>query len=551
MINGVPTEADLAAMLAKVSREQDTEDEPVPAAAVPATRTEAVDAPPAEAAPKPKKEPRRRSTPQGALGVTDSFFVERVVDERLAAEFCWTPQFGWMQWNGKIWQRVDDAVVRDVVRTYVAEWVAGQVKSPTAGASMEDLIKLLSKGRISAISDLARGVEEIKRDGSDFDRDPNVITAENGVIDLATGALMPHDKDRHLTRFVPTRYVPDARHTDVDAMLSAMEPEVADCMQVRLGQGITGHVPDDDVMMLFHGDGENGKSGVVDALTGALGGSSEVGALTFINDAVLTGDRDAKEERMALRGARLAVAEELPEGRRLNVVQLKKAVGTAVMKARHLYQKEITWTTSHTLVITTNYLPVVNETDHGTWRRLALVPFPYTFVKGEPTNETQRRAIPGIKDRLMYGKAQHEAMLAWLVAGARRWYEEGRKMPANPPAIVSATRQWRAESDVVLRYWNERLAPAPDGHVISTELVEDFIGYLKEINQPTWSSKTILDRFGSHEETKHHRVSKRQIQGQPGLSRPVRKADAWAGAHAVPPQRYMAWMGVKFATENY
>lgn len=547
MINGTPTEADLAAMLAKVSKEQEAVAAPV--AAVPASRTEETAQKPDTAAGKPKRERKLRSTPQGALAVTDSFFVERVVDERLSAEFCWTPQFEWMHWNGKVWQRVDDAAVRDVVRQYVAEWVAGQITRPTAGAGMEDLIKLLSKGRISAITDLARGVPEIKVDGAEFDRDPNVLTVNNGVIDLPTGALMPHDKDRYLTRFVPTNYVPGAQHKDVDAMLSAMSPQVADCMQVRLGQGITGHVPDDDVMLLLHGDGENGKSGLVDALTGTLGGSTDYGALTFINDGVLTGDRDAKEERMALRGARLAVTEELPEGRRLNVVQLKKAVGTSVMKSRHLYSKEVTWTTSHTLLITTNYLPVVNETDHGTWRRLALVPFPYTFVKGEPSNETQRKAIAGIKERLMYGAAQHEAVLAWLVAGARRWYEAGRKMPVHPPEMIAATRRWRSESDVVLRYWNERLTADADAHVISTELVEDFIAYLKEINQPTWSSKTILDRFGSHEETKQHRVTKRQIQGQPGLSRALRRADPWSGAPASVPTRYMAWLGVRFASE--
>lgn len=548
MINGLPTsEADLAAMLARVSREQDPD--PVPAATVPASRAEGEQEQAPQPPAQPKKENKRRSTPQGALAVTDSFFVERVVDERLQEEFCWTPQFGWMNWNGKVWQRIDDSVVRDVVRQYVAEWVAGQVTRPTAGAGMEDLIKLLSKGRISAITDLARGVPEIKVDGTDFDRDPDVITADNGVIDLKTGALMPHDKDRYLTRFVPTKYVPNAQNEDVDAMLTAMEPAVAECMQVRLGQGITGHVPDDDVMLLFQGDGQNGKSGVVDALTGTLGGSTDHGAMTFVNDAVLTGDRDAKEERMALRGARLAVAEELPEGRRLNVVQLKKAVGTSVMKARHLYQKEVTWTTSHSLLITTNHLPVVNETDHGTWRRLVLVPFPYTYVK-EPTNETHRQAIPGIKDRLMHGKAQHEAMLAWLVAGARQWYEAGQRMPENPPAIVQATRQWRAESDVVLRYWNERVVANPDKHVISTELVESFIAYLREINQPTWSSKTILDRFGSHEETKRYRVSKRQVQGQQGLSRPPRRPDAWGNAPAPAPHRYTAWLGLEFVTDN-
>ncbi|MEU9616917.1 phage/plasmid primase, P4 family [Streptomyces sp. NPDC048209] len=546
MINGQAeiSEAALAAMLAKVSRDQDVagEEDHELVAAVPASRPAEQQADEGQPA---KKKSKPRSTPQGAVAVSDSFFVERVVDERLGAEFCWSPQFGWMHWNGKVWEQVDDTVVRDEVRQYVAEWVAGQVTRPTAGVGMEDLIKLLSKGRISAVTDLARGIIGVT--GNQFDLDPDVITVNNGVIDFATGALMPHDKDRYLTRLIPVDYVPDAEHPDIDIMLSAMEPQVAGWMQIRLGQGITGHVPDDDVMLLLHGDGQNGKSALVDCLTGTLGGSTDCGALTFVNDQVLTGDRDAKEERMALRGARLAVAEELPEGRRLNVVQLKKAVGTAIMKARHLYQREVTWTTSHTLMITTNYLPVVNETDHGTWRRLALVPFPYTFVK-EPTNPSHRKAVAGIKDRLMYGKPQHQAMLAWLVAGARQWYEAGQKAPDHVPAVVNATRQWRAESDVVLRYWNERLIPDTEAHVISTDLVEDFTGFLKELNQPVWSSKTILDRFGSHEETKLHRVTKSQIQGREGLSRPSRQGDAWSVARPAAPQRYMAWLGVKFTS---
>lgn len=538
-LSNFPTAEAIAAMLAQASREQDTDTTEAPVSA---------EVPPARQPEGESKSKRGRSSGgQGAIAVSDSFFVERVVDERLADEYCWSPQLGWMHWNGCVWEMLDAAIVRDEVRQYIAEWVAGQVTKPTAGVGFEDLIKLLSKGRISAITDLARGILHV--DGAEFDTDPDVITVENGVIDLPTGALMPHDKDRHLTRYVPTPYVPGAEHEDVAVMLSAMDPEVAEWMQVRLGQGITGHVPDDDVMLLLHGDGQNGKSTVVDGLTVTLGGDSGSGALTYIDDSVLTGDRDAKEERMALRGARLAVAEELPEGRRLNVVQLKKAVGTSVMKARHLYQREVQWMTSHSLLITTNYRPVVNETDHGTWRRLALVPFPYTFVK-EPTNETHRPAVAGIKERLKYGKAQHEAILAWLVAGAQRWYDASRKMPEHPKAVVEATRQWRAESDVILGYWNERLIPDTEAHVMSTELVEDFTAYLKELNQPTWSSKTVVDRFGPHEETKSHHVTKTTIRRREGLSRAAVKGDGWVNARPMPPARYHAWMGIRFATDS-
>ncbi|MFJ1536359.1 phage/plasmid primase, P4 family [Streptomyces mirabilis] len=542
----MPTEADLAAMLAKVSRdqEQDQEHAAVAAPAVPASRTEAADAP---AADQPKKQTRKKhgSTPQGAVAASDSFFVERVVDERLGAEYCWSPQLGWMHWNGKVWENVDETLVRNEVREYVAEWVAGQITRPTAGVGMEDLIKLLSKGRISAVTDLSRGILHV--DGTEFDTDPDVLTVGNGVIDLKTSALMPYDKDRYLTRYAPTRYVPDAQHADVDLMLTAVEDEVRPWLQVRLGQAITGHVPNDDVMLLLQGDGHNAKSTLVDACKNTLGGGTDTGAMTFIDDKVLTGDRDAKEERMALRGARLAVAEELPEGSRLNVVQLKKAVGTSVMKARHLYQREVQWDTSHSLIITTNYIPTVSETDHGTWRRLALVPFPYTFV-AEPTAPTHRKAVEGLKDRVVHGKAQNEALLAWLVNGAKRWYAAERRFPPQPTAVARETRKWRTDSDIILKYWTERLTPDPEAHVMTMDLVNDFTAFLKESNQPAWSEKTITGRFESHEETKQANVARERIRRKDGLSRAPLRNDTWNSARPEPPMRYMAWLGVRFVS---
>ena len=33
------------------------------------------------------------------------------------------------------------------------------------------------------------------------------------------------------------------------------------------------------------------------------------------------------------------------------------------------------------LFVSTNYKPRVDETDHGTWRRLAMVEFPITYRK--------------------------------------------------------------------------------------------------------------------------------------------------------------------------
>ncbi|WP_406127977.1 phage/plasmid primase, P4 family [Streptomyces sp. NBC_00989] len=542
------------AQAAEVTDEPEVEVEPVveaelvgePEAAPVPEQTRKAAAPHGEGAKPAAGKGKGRGSLQGAVAASDAFLVEQIASECLAGRFCWSPHLGWMRWDDRVWAHADDATVRDEVRRYLAEWVIGQITRPTAGVGYEDLLKLLTKGRIGGLTDLARGLDDVLVNGQDFDADPDVITVENGIVDLRTSALMPHDPGRYLTRYVPTRFVPGAQHADVDAMLSAVAPDVADWLQLRMGQGITGHVPDDDLMLLLHGDGKNGKSSLVDGLCLALGGRTDTGAMTFLDDSVLCGDRDAKEERMALKGARLAFAEELPEGRRLNVTQLKKAVGTAVMKARHLYQREVLWETSHTLFITTNYRPTVAETDHGTWRRLALVPFPYTFVR-EPAADFERQGDSGLKRRLA-GQAQREAVLAWLIAGARRWYATDRSMPDHPAAVQEATHRWRAESDVIMRYWGERLVADYDSHVMSKELMEDLNKFLGEIGQQSWSQKTAADRFGAHEETKTRKVEKALIRHRDGLSRPTTDVGhGWVTARPEPPARYHAWVGVRFA----
>ena len=88
---------------------------------------------------------------------------------------------------------------------------------------------------------------------------------------------------------------------------------------------------------------------------------------------------------MTLRGARLALLEETPEARHLNVKRLKDTVGTPRMSARYIRQDTVEWDCTHSLFVSTNYRPRVDETDHGTWRRLALVTFPFVYRReGRP-----------------------------------------------------------------------------------------------------------------------------------------------------------------------
>jgi putative DNA primase/helicase len=472
--------------------------------------------------------------------LSDRLMAERVSSSTMADRMMFSPELGWMEWNGKVWARIDDCVAVERVGDFLKKWVAAETVQATVPVSPKERATLLSRSRINAITDLCKGLTTAE--GDSFDTHPDLLTCDNGVINLRTGELGAFDPTLRLTTFVPTAYKPDATHVDVVTALSSMEPGVRDWTQVRLGQGITGLTPDDDTLPLLHGQGSNGKSVLISAAIATLGVGTN-GAIRQLSDAVLLGDRDAKEEKMALRGARIVFLEELPEGARLNVNHLKKIVGTETVTSRHLYRKEVTWSASHSLFITTNYLPQVAETDHGTWRRLARIPFPYKFVTGTPEGPHERKGDPRLRSR-MKGREQREAFLAWLVAGARRWYECGRVMPQAPSEVAAATEEWRGESDSVVKFWAESLVVDPDCHIPANELSDALNSFLEAEGKSKWSANVVASRFGGHDVVSRSGVEKRKVRRSSATStRPGSTVQVSSGTFA-------AWVGVRFRRED-
>ena len=113
----------------------------------------------------------------------------------------------------------------------------------------------------------------------------------------------------------------------------------------------------------------------------------------LLPDKLLAGRGDEHETIwMPLRGARFAYMEELPEDHVLPVARIKKLADTPEMSGRLIGKDHVTWAATHTIVISTNYLPVVKETDHGTWRRLAMVNYPFTFT-GDAKDATLKKRL--------------------------------------------------------------------------------------------------------------------------------------------------------------
>jgi putative DNA primase/helicase len=373
---------------------------------------------------------------------------------------------------------------------------------------------------------------------SDFDSWPDLLNVGNGVLDLQTGDLQPHDPDFMLTKLAPVDFKPGATHPDWEAALGAIPDDVRDWFQIRLGQGITGYIPDDDMMIVMQGGGENGKNTVMEAISKTLGDYH-----LFVDHRALLGSVDQIPTEVAeFRGARLAWLDELPEGRYLPTVRLKKLTSGQI-SARRMARDPMKFDASHSIFVSTNYLPAVSETDEGTWRRLALLKWPFRYRKpGQPIRLAyERRGDPGLRYRLRRGKKQHEAILAWLAEGARRWYENDMRMPPLPKRVLDDSELWRMDSDSILGFIREEMEFDAPAHVMSADLYRQFNVWLQTKQQRPWSDKTFFDRWAGHHEITANSIVRKKVRYSPKSdpSRPV-------GAAGGVPASYQAWFGIRF-----
>jgi P4 family phage/plasmid primase-like protien len=439
---------------------------------------------------------------------SDAFLTDTVCSEALSGRFLYARGLGWMRYAGNRWMETDESLVVEEIRQWViAHWedVLEEYKkdqSADVKARMNGWRQVLTSGRLKALASLSRG--PLHAEATDFDAHQDLLNCPNGVVDLTTGELLDPDPNYLMTKVTGVPYNPGAGDADFQQALHALPDDVIDWYQVRVGQAFTGHMPSDDLMIVQQGGGENGKSTLAVPLKRAAGSY-----YVLVSDRVILGNADQHPtEMMELKGARYALMEETPEARQLNVQQLKKVVGTPDIVARKIRQDTVTFAASHSLFVNTNFAPAVSETDHATWRRLAMVRFPYTFRKSQEdvTGENDRLGDPGLRDRCLMQEGPAVAALAWAVRGAVRWYQNDRVFPSQPERVQADTKAWKREGDLVAGFLDDSCEWDPEAVTGSQDMFQAFSNWLVPTGHRPWTIKTFHSRFSTHDDVASHRV---------------------------------------------
>lgn len=324
-----------------------------------------------------------------------------------------------------------------------------------------------------------------------LDKNRSVIGVKNGIIDLRTGKLHPHDRGAYITKQVPVCYNPDApepRHwlQFLDDIFAG-DPYMLDYIQKCVGYSLTGSTAEQCAFFLC-GVGSNGKSTFLEIVRGILGDyATNIQPQTIM---VNPKSGNAPTSDIArLKGARLVTSVEPNEGMRLDEGLLKQLTGGDVVTARKMFSEEFEFKPEFKIWIATNYKPYIRGTDEGIWRRIHLIPFEVKIPEAKVDKHLKYKLVK-----------EAEGILKWAVQGCLRWQNDGLTMP---PSVQKAVKEYRHEMDVISAFMDACCVSG--GEVKASQLYAVYAKWADDHNEV----KMSCTKFGT-EMAKRHGIEKKK-----------------------------------------
>jgi len=390
---------------------------------------------------------------------------------------------GYRVWNGRAWASDETGCVMGYAKATASAMLKAAADIGNGAIRAKAVRWALGahgRYRLQAMIDLAASEPGIAVAADRFDRDPWLLNAINGTLDLRTGELRPHDRGHMITKIVGAVYDAAATCPTWESFLNrimAGNRDLIAFLHRAIGYALTGRTTE-QCLFVLHGGGSNGKSTLINVVLELLGDYARQAP----PDAFLSRRADGHPTAIAgLQGRRFVAAVETDEGRRLGEALVKGLTGGDRVSARLLYQDYRDFTPEFKLWLALNHLPTIRGTDHAIWRRVRVIPFTVTIPDSE-----QDKALP---DKL---RAELPGILAWAVRGCLAWQREGL---GTPPDVSDATARYRQEQDALGRFLDEMYVRQEGAVVPKGPFYSDYAAWCKASGEIPASQRVVSERM--------------------------------------------------------
>lgn len=361
--------------------------------------------------------------------------------ERYPDRFIHNEAFGWMRYTGTHWTKAGakeslSLLVEKVLRECAEEAVKKDSRTGWKQAAQATAESGNITGTMSLLSSMVYVPVE------DLDRNHDLLNCKNGVVNLRTGKLQPHDPKLLITHCASVDYDPAAdRSFWTDWLTGTVGAELAEWLQIAVGYSLTGYT-NEECMFYIYGPPRAGKGTFTEALMELLPSpfAKEVDFGTF------TAKRDGDSQNFdlaSLAPCRVIFASESKSYERLNEAKVKSITGGNLVRCAHKHREHFEYKPLYKIWLSANPAVNADPDDDAVWTRIHIAHFPESKVGREDTT---------LKFKMKTSPVQM-GIMAWAVEGALRWFEIGIKplqaqieIKAQQRNDLDNTAEWLAQN---------------------------------------------------------------------------------------------------------
>jgi putative DNA primase/helicase len=371
----------------------------------------------------------------------------------------------WMHNDGVTW-KVDAQAPLRKLRQLVDDWSKGEK------GKLSDAVKpFRSTAAMRAVVSQAELLDEFHISAQVFDRNPDLLAVQNGVINLRTGAFRKAVPEDYLRRKASVEYSPDAKCPEWINFMKAItchDRELYSFIRGALGYTLFGHA-NLQVFFMMIGSGGNGKGTMIRPIQKILGDYAITVAPNLLTSAYSSNVNGPSPALAKLHGARLVVCAEMPSNRGFDEAFIKQYAGGDEITARPSYGEVFSFKPEGKLWLSANDPPEIRANDEAMWRRLIPIPFNARFQGEQRDNDLEKKF-----------EDEYAGILNWLVRGAKEYASTGL---GTCHAVEKLKGRMRKESDSVLAWLSNRCRKCKNGETQASIAYEDYADFTKKMRR--------------------------------------------------------------------
>ena len=268
--------------------------------------------------------------------------------------------------------------------------------------------------------------------GKELNSEKWMLNLKNGIMDIETGELKPHNRNLYSTIQLSVNYNPDSRCPQWEKFLLEIveHPDVVAVIQEFIGLCLIPETKFCKALVLV-GSGENGKSTLLAVIEHLLGRQN-------ISN-VPMGKLESEFHRASLFNKLVNISSELEINELMGSGYFKSIVSGDTIDAALKFRDSFSFTPYARLIFAMNELPKSRDRSHGYYRRFKIVPFNRAF-KGNKADKTLGKKL--IKEM--------DGIFNWALEGLKRLFEQDHFTESK--TLDDMLKQYKSDNNPVISF---------------------------------------------------------------------------------------------------